>query len=63
MTPNPYENLVEAAEYARMNLCRVAGEGGVLEQIGAGEWNSSLPPADAQDLADLLGRSGRTCPC
>ena len=49
-----YSRLHQAAERARMCLLRVSGEGGILEQIAAGEWDASLIPRQTRDLTDLL---------
>ena len=49
-----YSKLHQAAERARMCLLRVSGEGGILEQIAAGEWDASLIPRQTRDLTDLL---------
>ncbi len=47
--------LHEAAGWARTGvLGRVAGEGGVLQQIAEGAWDENLTDQQAQDLADLV---------
>ena len=45
-----------AANWAQSVLNRVAGEGGILGQIEAGEWSRRLTDSQRTDIADLLGR-------
>lgn len=54
MGANPYEDLHAAAQQAQSMLGRVAGDGGILEQIAVGEWDGNLTEPQARDLTDIL---------
>jgi hypothetical protein len=49
-----FQRLVAANANAYGMLQRVAGGGGILEQIDRGEWTADLTESQAADLADLL---------
>lgn len=54
MTKTRYEELAAAAEWAKVVLNRVGGEGGVVQQIAEGAWDGKLTETSARDLADTL---------
>ena len=43
-----------AAESGRLILDRLSGDGGILKQIAAGDWDDRLTASQAADLADVL---------